>query len=60
MKRLVLGALAVLSSAVIGITAAPAGAQTATFDYGDCAFGTGAATVPTGESITLTDTGSFA
>jgi hypothetical protein len=60
MKRLVLLALMALSLAAMGITAAPASAQTATVDFGNCAFGTGTATVPAGEPITLTDTGGFA
>lgn len=59
MKRLILLALAALSLAATGVTAASASPD-AVVDYGACAFGEGTATVPAGEPITLTNTGGFA
>jgi hypothetical protein len=60
MRRLIFVALAAFSLAATGVMAASASAELAVVDYGECAFGSGAATVPAGEPITLTDTGGFA
>jgi hypothetical protein len=62
-KTLTIVAVMALALAAIGGTAARASAspEPAVVDFGNCAFGNdGAATVPAGEPITVTDTGSFA
>ncbi len=62
-KMLAIVASATLALAVLGGTAARAGASTdaVSVDFGNCAFGNdGLATAPAGEPITVTDTGGFA
>ena len=62
-KTLTIVAVMALALAAIGGTAARASAspEPAVVDFGNCAFGNdGAATVPAGDPITVTDTGSFA
>jgi hypothetical protein len=60
-KRLTIVATATLALAAVGGTAARASTAPVSVDFGNCAFGNdGLATVPTGEPITLTDTGGSA
>ena len=62
LRRLTIVASVALALATVGGTVARAGASTdpAVVDFGNCAFGTGTATVPAGEPIMLMDTGGFA
>jgi len=59
-KPSVVLAVAALALAVsAGMTTSATAAAPVVVDYGDCAFGSGTASVPAGAPITLTDTGSF-